>query len=135
MKKGPWLVLIFLALAFAACTPSTSNSAIVSIPPVPTEYAGKTNPLGPDAAASGLKVYQTNGVPCHGETGHGEGPAGQALDPKPRNLAEFQSKVGDDYLYWRISTGVDGTAMVSWRGALTDEQIWQVIAYIRTLKP
>jgi len=24
--------------------------------------------------------------------------------------------------------------MVGWKGVLTDEQIWQVIAYIRTLK-
>ena len=57
-----------------------------------------------------------------------------ALDPAPKNLAELQTRAGDDYLFWRISTGKEGTSMVSWLGVLTEEQIWQAVAYIRTLK-
>jgi mono/diheme cytochrome c family protein len=66
--------------------------------------------------------------------GHGDGPAGSALVPKPRNLPELASIVGDDYLFWRITTGKTGTSMVAWKGILTDEQIWQVVAFIHTLK-
>jgi mono/diheme cytochrome c family protein len=71
---------------------------------------------------------------CHGSQGHGDGPAGQALDPKPRNLAELQAKAGDDFLFWRIREGKPGTSMVAWKGILTDEQTWQVVSFIRTLK-
>jgi len=78
-------------------------------------------------------LFKTNCATCHGDTGHGDGPAGAALVPAPKNLAELQTQVGDDYLFWRINAGKDGTAMVSWKGVLTEEQVWQVISFIRTL--
>ncbi|NUQ60493.1 MAG: cytochrome c [Anaerolineales bacterium] len=93
-----------------------------------------TNPLGADAATAGAEVFNTNCASCHGPEGHGDGPAGAALDPAPKNLPELAAQVGDDYLYWRISTGKEGTSMVAWKGVLTDEQIWQAVAFIRTLK-
>jgi len=134
MKKvfliGSMLGLIILA----ACSAGGSYTAEATIAPVPTEYAGQTNPLGADAAAQGAKVFKTNCVPCHGAAGHGDGPAGAALDPAPKNLAELQAQVGDDYLFWRINTGKPGTSMVAWKGILTDEEIWQVVAFIHTLK-
>ncbi|MFN8412384.1 MAG: c-type cytochrome [Anaerolineales bacterium] len=132
MKKVLFFVLILGALAIAAC--GTSKAAIPTPAPVPAEYAGKTSPLGADAAAAGAEVFKTNCESCHGPQGHGDGPAGAALDPAPRNLPELMPLVGDDFLYWRINTGKEGTSMVAWKGTLTDEQIWQVIAYIRTLK-
>jgi mono/diheme cytochrome c family protein len=71
---------------------------------------------------------------CHGAQGHGDGPAGQSLEPRPRNLAELQPKAGDDFLFWRISEGKPGTSMVAWKGILTEERIWQVVSFLRTLK-
>lgn len=132
MKKVPFVVLMIAAVVVAACG---SSAAVTTTPaPVPAEYGGKTNPLGPDAAIAGSQVFKTNCEPCHGPQGHGDGPAGAALDPKPKNLPELSATVGDDYLFWRISTGKPGTSMIGWKGTLTDEQIWQVIAFIRTLK-
>ena len=122
----------------AACggtgSPETSTNAVATLAPVPTEYAGLTNPLGEDAASAGAEVFRTNCEMCHGPQGHGDGPAGQSLEPRPRNLAVVQSKAGDDYLFWRVHDGKPGTSMVAWKGILTDEQIWQVIAFVRTLK-
>jgi len=79
-------------------------------------------------------VFRNNCEACHGQQGHGDGPAGTALVPAPKNLASLQALAGDDYLLWRISSGKDGTAMIGWKDVLTDEQIWQIIAFIRTLK-
>ena len=112
-------------------SPSTTSATLA---PVPEEYAGLTNPMGPEAAEAGADVYRTNCEMCHGTQGHGDGPAGGSLEPKPGNLAEVQTRAGDDYLYWRIHDGKPGTSMVAWRGILTDEQIWQAVAFIRTLK-
>jgi mono/diheme cytochrome c family protein len=97
-------------------------------------YAGKTNRYGTEMAPEGEKIFQTNCQMCHGPQGHGDGPAGQSLDPKPKNLAVFQRSVGDDYLFWRISEGKPGTSMVAWKGILSEDQIWQIITFIRTLK-
>lgn len=129
MKKVLF-VLVLTAVLLAAC----GGSAPATPAPVPAEYAGKTNPLGADAATTGAEVFNNNCVSCHGTQGHGDGPASAALDPQPKNLPELAATVGDDYLYWRINTGKEGTSMVPWKGILTDEQIWQVVAYVRTLK-
>ncbi|NWF65352.1 MAG: cytochrome c [Chloroflexi bacterium] len=126
------LVLSLGAMALAACGGGASNST--GLDPVPAEYAGVTNPLGPDAASAGAEVFAANCASCHGEKGYGDGPAGAALDPAPKNLVEVAAQAGDDYLYWRINTGKEGTAMVAWKGILTEDQIWQAVAFIRTLK-
>ncbi len=133
MKKVLFAVLVLAAFVVSACGGGGAD-AVATLAPVPSEYAGQTNPLGADAAAAGAEVFKTNCESCHGPQGHGDGPAGAALDPAPKNLAELQATAGDDYLYWRINTGKEGTSMVAWKGVLTDEQIWQVVSFIRTLK-
>ena len=132
MKKVLFVVLMLAALVLAAC--GGGSDAVATLAPVPADFAGQTNPLGADAATAGADVFKTNCESCHGPQGHGDGPAGAALDPAPKNLAELQAQAGDDYLFWRINTGKEGTSMVPWKGILTDEQIWQVVSFIRTLK-
>ena len=112
-----------------------SHAADASTPaPVPTRFAGLSNPLGQEAAAAGAEIFHANCELCHGPEGHGDGVAGQALEPKPKDLAQLQTAVGDDYLFWRIHEGKPGTAMVGWNGILTDDEIWQIVAFIRTLQ-
>jgi mono/diheme cytochrome c family protein len=134
MKKR-LLSAIFIISAFMLIACGTSQTEDRSTPaPIPTEFAGKTNPLGAEAAAAGAEVFRNNCELCHGPQGHGDGIAGQSLDPKPKNLADLQAIVGDDYLFWRIYEGKPGTSMVAWKGFLTDDQIWQAVAFIRTLR-
>ena len=113
---------------------ASQQDQIGTLAPVPTEYAGKTNPFGPEAVEDGAQVFQSNCATCHGEEGHGDGIASGSLDPKPKNLAILQESAGDDYLFWRISDGKQGTSMVAWKHILTEEQIWQVVSFIRSLE-
>ncbi len=136
MKKLVFFILFYLLL-LSACGSGNSYSdpdPASTLAPVPAEYAGRENPLGAEAVAEGMTIFHTNCEVCHGVEGHGDGPAGQALDPRPKNLADLQQIAGNDYLFWRINEGKPGTSMVAWKGVLTDEQIWQVIAFVRTLK-
>jgi mono/diheme cytochrome c family protein len=137
MIKNIFFMILTSILLLVACSgggSSTKANENATLAPVPAEYAGRTNPLGEDAASQGGEVFHTNCEMCHGPQGHGDGPAGQSLDPRPRNLAELQITAGDDFLFWRIREGKPGTSMVAWKGILTDEQIWQAISFIRTLK-
>jgi mono/diheme cytochrome c family protein len=136
IRKALYLVVLSL-FVLTACAESNSPAGlepISTLAPVPAKYAGKTNPFGPEAAGEGAKIFKTDCETCHGPQGHGDGPAGAALDPGPKDLSELQKVAGDDYLFWRISEGKEGTSMVAWKGILTEEQIWQVISFIRTLK-
>ena len=140
MSRHILFLILISGLALSACGSSGSPGSSSNLDdnptlaPVPTEYAGLKNPLGPEAASLGAEVFRTNCEPCHGPQGHGDGPAGQALDPHPRNLAQLQARAGDDFLFWRIREGKPGTSMVAWKGILTDEQIWQVISFLHTLQ-
>jgi len=138
MRKIALFVLmgaLFLIACGTVAGPNSSDQNLVgTLDPVPAEYVGKTNPLGPEAAEQGAEVFKSNCEICHGPQGHGDGPAGGSLEPKPKNLAVLRERAGDDYLFWRISEGRPGTAMVAWKGILTEEQIWQVISFIHTLK-
>ncbi len=132
------LLVVLLAGLLTACgtSQSTQNAdpAVVVTVTVPPEYSGLTNPLGVDVAEAGAKVFATNCASCHGETGRGDGPVATSLTPRPVNLVALQATSTDDYLFWRISTGKSGTAMVGWKGILADEQIWQLVTFLRTLK-
>jgi len=130
-------VLVTASIVILSGCSSQSREVPVPIsqplPTVPSEYAGKTIPPNVDISA-GANLFKTDCVTCHGESGHGDGPASQALDPRPANLVDLSKIAAEDFLFWKISIGVDGTAMPAWKGTLTDQQIWQVIAFIHTLK-
>lgn len=108
---------------------------------VPEAYEGLTNPFAGDesAIAAGAEVFKTNCATCHGDTGAGDGPASAALDPKPADISDrtMTETLTDGYLFWRISEGgmmpPFNSAMPAWGQMLSEEQIWQVVAYVRTL--
>lgn len=82
-------------------------------------------------------------VTCHGESGAGDGPAGAALNPKPRDFtsAEFwaQDGVNEDYLKALISGGGASQGksplMPAWGPVLGDDKVAEVAAYVMTFKP
>lgn len=136
MRKVSLLVLLSLLLLGACISRagSSDQEEIGTLAPVPAEFSGMTNPFGAEAAVDGAKVFKTNCEMCHGPQGHGDGPAGGSLDPKPKDLAKLQESAGDDFLFWRISEGKPATSMVAWKGILTEEQIWQTVSFIRSLE-
>jgi mono/diheme cytochrome c family protein len=84
----------------------------------------------------GRIVFQTQCITCHGKKGEGDGPASTSLNPKPANFSKGKFKFGasDAQLFKTVSKGVGGSAMPPWKGTLTDEQIKNVIVYIKSLK-
>lgn len=107
----------------------------------PDEYYRRPNPLPetPQALAAGGAIYM--GEPrkvacatCHGVTGDGQGKLSDQFDPPPRNFAcaDTIRGVPDGQLFWIIRYGSPGTSMPPHK-KLSDEQIWQVVHYIRGL--
>lgn len=110
----------------------------------PAEIYGLSNPLSVNAEtlAAGERSYRgksgaTSCATCHGEKGDGKGILASQFEPRPRNFACTQTvnSIPDGQLFWIIRNGSPGTAMppISAFGKFTDEEIWQIVAYLRQL--
>jgi mono/diheme cytochrome c family protein len=107
----------------------------------PAEFLATTNPLAASsgAIAAGKTLFLKAAQPvacvmCHGEQGDGKGLMGAALVPPPRNFTcgAMMQDIPDGQLFWIIKNGSPGTGMMAFPG-LPDEQVWQLIHYIRSL--
>ena len=119
MKRVQTATLILLVLMAAA--------------PSPSGAAGKGDPK------AGQAKYDLLCSSCHGATGKGDGPAAVALNPKPRSLADaaYMKTLTDDALFKVIKDGGAAVGksplMPAWGGQLKDPEIWDVVAYVRSL--
>jgi len=84
------------------------------------------------AVEAGAGLYTENCAACHGEQGEG-------LVGPPLNSRELLRTTPDDLLFSLTRTGVPGTNMPAWGqafgGPFTDEQVDQLIAYLRAWEP
>ena len=139
MKRTFFLLITVLVLSTVILAACGGGAPAETEPEVPAEYAGKTNPFAgqADAATAGGALYAERCASCHGATGAGDGPAAAALDPKPADLATVASDQADDFLFWRIMEGGAmepfNSSMPAQKGILTDDQVWQLVTFIRTL--
>jgi hypothetical protein len=110
----------------------------------PDEFYTLKNPLPPtpDTFAAGQRLYRgkrgaVSCMTCHGEKGDGKGELASQFSPPPRNFRCTQTINGipDGQLFWIIRNGSPGTAMPSAAtfGKWTDDDIWQIVAYLRQI--
>lgn len=88
------------------------------------------------ASVSGQAVYSANCATCHGEAGRGDGPAAIGLEPPPAALTDSVWVTGDGSLPAIINiieNGSPGTAMIGWKGTLSDGEIQAVAQYVQSL--
>ena len=95
-------------------------------PPLPrctrrTRSRAKKRPL-----RAGAKLYAANCVACHGAAGRGSGNI-PALYQGPTQSAP------DGEVFWFITTGSVANGMPAW-GSLSEQQRWQIVAYLKSLK-
>ena len=81
-------------------------------------------------------LYEDHCIRCHGPKGDGNGEEGQYLVVKPANFHSAKSLVKtNSELFTIIKFGLIFSPMHGWGDRLTDEEIDDVIAYIRFLAP
>lgn len=101
----------------------------------PTAYDPNPLPATADVVASGQALFQTYCAQCHGPEARGDGPLAGEMWPPPSDLTVFAPMHTDGELYWFISKGVPGTEMPAFETALTEEERWAVVRYLRSLPP
>jgi len=97
----------------------------------PAEAASRQNPLStkPQTAAGGRKLFVRNCVECHGRDG-----AGMEKKHSADLLLPVVRQQSDGTLFWKITNGNLSRGMPSF-SKLPELQRWQIVLYLRTLKP
>ncbi len=97
-------------------------------------------------AAAGKPLFEANCASCHGTSGKGDGPVGAALNPPPRDFtigdfafdADGNGTKGEDAdLVLVIQKGAmayGGSALMAPWPTLSDAQVADIVAHIRSLK-
>jgi cytochrome c oxidase cbb3-type subunit 3 len=104
--------------------------------PAPEAAAG-TITLGD--AAKGKSIYETYCVACHGAEGKGDGAAAATLTTKPADHSDgnIMNAIPNEVLFKAIKEGGAAVGksnlMPAWGATLKDEQISDVLAYVRSL--
>ena len=92
-------------------------------------------------AAEGRKLFMATCLSCHGENADGNGPIvatlkdnfGQAIHPADLRQP-LRSGAGPQDTWRTIAVGINGTPMVGFNGALPPDQIWDLVAFIESIK-
>lgn len=120
-RQFSFLLVLFLSLSLLTACGGSSQTVEASPDGLPDAQAGKT-------------LYENFCLSCHGPAGKGDGPAASTLNPQPSDLTVLLKTQDDAYFVTRIADGKDGTAMSAWKNVLSEAQIRQVVAYLRTLE-
>ncbi len=88
---------------------------------------------------NGKKIYSKTAKPmackmCHGDKGDGKGKLGKALKPSPRDFTctATMKKISAGQMFYVIKKGSSGTGMVAHGKTMKDNEIWDVVKYIRS---
>lgn len=104
--------------------------------------AGAPEPIQQDRLEAGKKVYFKRCVWCHGVEGGGDGPSADRLFTRPRNFIQGTFKIRwtdsgelpmDRNLIDTVKNGLQGSAMPAWDKFLSEEEITNVVQFVKSL--
>jgi mono/diheme cytochrome c family protein len=139
LKSG----ILVLSVAFIGAM-AFAEEKDITVPRVPGDQraAAKAmknpHPTSPENIAKGKAIFEGKGTcfNCHGTSGKGDGPAGQILNPSPRDFTnvKFNKLRTAGEMLWVIKSCSAGTGMVPLIGtAVTEDEAWLAILYERSL--
>ena len=144
IKHAPGLLALLAAVLIAGCSGNEggtgSTSAPASAPQAPSEPAAVKGIDGDPVA--GKELYFKHCHYCHGERGMGDGPVGIALTPHPADFVHDQKRMSqtDLELFKSITEGIrkeiggEAMTMPRWKEILTEQERWDVLAFVRQLE-
>jgi len=139
MRRASSTASSFLAACALALTAIVGVTLNAQNPGGNPEAAKMKNPVPSNAAniAAGKASYEKYCRFCHGDTAKGDGKMAPK-DSHPSDLtdAKWDRGATDGEIFAVIQNGAGPKfEMKGFKGRMTDEQIWQVIDYVRSLGP
>ena len=90
--------------------------------------------MGVAQLVRGFCTYETHCVACHGAAAVARQQWAAGMEPSPPYLLDSTSIWTAPQLFWIAKNGIKMTGMPSWRGSLSDGQIWDVVAFLEAMR-
>jgi len=141
MRKSAVRAILSTALVLTCVAAWTAPLATAADPKEAKEKLGAKEKQEKGDPKKGKEKYMENMrcSACHGDSGKGDGPAAIALNPKPRNYTDcaVMSKKSDAELFKVIKEGGPAVGlsplMAPFGSQLNDKEVWDVVAFIRSI--
>ncbi len=132
-------VIVYLKFLSPAWKDENLQAPAIELPARPGWFADEK--LRADQAAFGRSIFRDTCAACHGATGTGDGLAAAGLQDsqgkpiKPADLHKpLRSGPEPEDIFRTIMTGISGTPMMGFNGALNPVAGWQLAAYLLSLQ-
>src|SRR4030042_5905427 len=127
-----------MKLFFASALILAFSMSVVAQPKpweTPANCKSMKNPVAKGEASNkaGMALYTKNCASCHGKTGLGDGVKARALKEHPGDFSgtAYQNQADGEHFY---KTKFGRGEMPKYEGKLSDDDIWNVVNYMRTFK-
>jgi mono/diheme cytochrome c family protein len=120
---GPHTVPVHALLDVALTRSVKVRSADIDVPDLDT----------PARIQRGDSLFRAHCVQCHGAPGQAPEPYALGMNPAPASLVGSARERPAAEMFWITRHGIKMTGMPAWQYRLTDEQIWDVVAFMRVL--
>jgi mono/diheme cytochrome c family protein len=119
---------------------ATNYAPALHLPPLPAEFEDAASIKA--RAEKGRILFAASCAACHGVDGSGreataknlEDNWGQPATPSDLRQEQLRSGRGLETVYRVLLTGIEGTPMPSFADGLTEEQRWDLVAFIAQLR-
>ena len=81
----------------------------------------------------GAENYDAMCATCHAPPGQSPSALAEGLNPVPPNLQESGEHMSAKELFWVTKHGIRMTGMPAWGLTHSDEELWSVVAFMKTL--
>jgi mono/diheme cytochrome c family protein len=135
-NKSFLAVTLVFVMGFSAISLSLNGQERQAKPwPVPDEYKNMANPVAKSEASNkaGMVLYTKYCASCHGKKGLGDGVKARTLKDFAGDFSGsyYQNQTDGEHFY---KTKVGRDEMPKYEGKLSDEDIWNIVNYMRTFK-
>ena len=120
---GPHTMPVYALLDVASTRSVKLRSADIKVPDLDS----------PQRIRRGDALYRAQCAQCHGGPGQAPEPYALGLNPPPPPLVTSARERPAAEVFWIIRQGIKMTGMPAWQYRMTDEQIWDVVGYLRVL--
>jgi len=81
----------------------------------------------------GFEHYNEMCASCHGAPGQNQSELSKGLNPPAPYLVKSANNIDTRELFWVTKNGIKMTGMPAWGKTHSDEKIWAIVAFMKTL--